>query len=74
VWTSSPLRKPAVSRTSGLISKEKQLSGLKKIIHETPGPSFLQIKVIAEKLPLVLPPQDGGLLKARFRLALLGLA
>ena len=31
-----------------------------------------QIKVIAEKLPLVLPPQDGVLLKDRFRRALRG--
>ena len=42
------------------------------IVHKTPGPNFLQIKVIAEKLPLVLPPQDGVLLKDRFRRALLG--
>ena len=42
------------------------------IVHKTPGPNFLQIKVVAEKLPLVLPPQDGVLLKERFRRALLG--
>ena len=41
-------------------------------IHRTAGPHFLQIKVIAEKIPLVLPPQDGVLLKDRFRRALLG--
>src|SRR5437868_9771583 len=45
---------------------------LRKIVHETAGPNFLQIKVVAEKLPLVLPPQDGVLLKERFRNALLG--
>jgi len=28
--------------------------------------------VVAEKLPLALPPREGGLLKARFRRALLG--
>ena len=33
---------------------------------------FLDIKVRAEKLPLVLPPKDGAYLKDRFRLALLG--
>ena len=33
---------------------------------------FLNIKVRAEKLPLVLPPKDGAYLKDRFRLALLG--
>ena len=36
------------------------------------GPVLVQIKVVAEKLPLVLPPRDGALLKARFRRALLG--
>jgi len=33
---------------------------------------FFDIKVRAEKLPLVLPPKDGAYLKDRFRLALLG--
>ena len=41
------------------------------IVHRAAGPHFLQIKVIAEKLPLVLPPQDGVVLKDRFRRALL---
>ena len=45
---------------------------MRDIVHKTAGPNFLQIKVIAEKLPLVLPPQDGVLLKERFRRALLG--
>jgi thiamine pyrophosphate-dependent acetolactate synthase large subunit-like protein len=45
---------------------------LRDFIHRSAGPHFLQIKVIAEKLPLVLPPQDGVLLKNRFRRALLG--
>jgi hypothetical protein len=30
------------------------------------------VKVDAEKIPLVLPPREGTLLKARFRRALLG--
>ena len=47
---------------------------LRDTIHRTAGPHFLQIKVIAEKIPLVLPPQDGVLLKDRFRRALLGKA
>jgi thiamine pyrophosphate-dependent acetolactate synthase large subunit-like protein len=47
---------------------------LRDIVHRTAGPNFLQIKVSAEKLPLVLPPQDGVLLKDRFRRALLGKA
>jgi thiamine pyrophosphate-dependent acetolactate synthase large subunit-like protein len=44
----------------------------RKIVHDTAGPNFLQIKVVAEKIPLVLPPQDGVLLQERFRRALLG--
>ena len=39
-------------------------------VHETAGPNFLQIKVAADKLPLVLPPKDGVHLKDRFRKAL----
>ena len=41
-------------------------------IHRTAGPNFAVIKVVAEKIPLVLPPREGTLLKARFRRALLG--
>ena len=36
------------------------------------GPVLVQFKVVAEKLPLVLPPHDGVVLRDRFRLALLG--
>ena len=49
-----------------------QLAGLRGAIHGARGPHFARIKVVAEKLPLVLPPRDGGLLKSRFRRALLG--
>jgi len=49
-----------------------QLAGLRRKIHGARGPHFAQIKVVAEKLPLVLPPREGVLLKARFRRALLG--
>ncbi|TAK85869.1 MAG: aldehyde dehydrogenase [Betaproteobacteria bacterium] len=37
-----------------------------------PGPTFAVAKVVPEKIPLVLPPREGALLKARFRRALLG--
>jgi thiamine pyrophosphate-dependent acetolactate synthase large subunit-like protein len=56
-------------KTSKVIAKS---ISLKELIHRTAGPHFLQIKVIAEKLPLVLPPQDGVELVRRFRSALLG--
>ena len=45
---------------------------LKNAIHLAPGPNFAVVKVEAEKIPLVLPPREGALLKARFRRALLG--
>ena len=45
---------------------------LKIAIHSAKGPNFAAIKVQAEKIPLVLPPREGALLKARFRRALLG--
>ena len=43
-----------------------------KAIHGKSGPNFCAVKVEAEKIPLVLPPREGALLKARFRRALLG--
>ena len=62
----------AVAAACGFRSSKKILKAqdLRKIVHETPGPNFLQIKVAADKLPLVLPPKDGVLLKERFRKAL----
>ena len=56
-------------RNSEVVRKKKNL---RKIVHQTAGPNFVQIKVAADKLPLVLPPKDGVVLKARFRRALLG--
>ena len=49
-----------------------EVSRLKKRIYSGEGALFAQIKVDAEKLPLVLPPREGSLLKNRFRAALLG--
>lgn len=39
-------------------------------VYKGNGPVFAQVKVLAEKPPLVLPPKDGVLLKKRFRGAL----
>ena len=58
--------------TTKRVSARSQLAALRTAIHRTPGPLFAQVKVVAEKIPLVLPPRDGGLLKSRFRKALLG--
>lgn len=54
------------------VRESGELGSLREAIHGAPGPHFAQVKVVAEKLPLVLPPRDGGVLKSRFRKALLG--
>jgi len=46
-------------------------AALPRIVAE-PGPVFVNIKVRAEALPLVMPQKDGATLKDRFRGALLG--
>lgn len=60
--------KAAVVRTGA------ELEAARAALLGEPGPLLMQIKVVAEKIPLVLPPRDGGLLKSRFRRALLGAA
>jgi thiamine pyrophosphate-dependent acetolactate synthase large subunit-like protein len=60
----------AVARGCGL--KVCSFEKLREAIHTQPGPNFAVVKVQAEKIPLVLPPREGALLKARFRRALLG--
>ena len=54
------------------VRNASQLAALRAAVHRPFGPLFAQVKVVAEKVPLVLPPRDGGLLKSRFRKALLG--
>jgi len=66
----------AVARGCGfkqarIVTRKNQLAPLRAWIHQKRGPVFAQVKVVAEKLPLVLPPRDGVLLKDRFRAALL---
>ncbi len=48
------------------------VAALRTTVHAAAGPHFAQVKVAAEKVPLVLPPREGALLKNRFRAALLG--
>lgn len=57
---------------SCLVTEKKGIAALRKMVYEEAGPNFAQVKVIAEKIPLVLPPREGALLKARFRRALNG--
>jgi len=59
-------------RFAEIISSPSGVRSLASLIHKSPGPNFAQVKVAAEKIPLVLPPREGTLLKARFRRALLG--
>jgi thiamine pyrophosphate-dependent acetolactate synthase large subunit-like protein len=57
---------------SSLVTTMPQVAALRADIHAAEGPLFAQIKIAADKLPLVLPPRDGTHLKNRFREALLG--
>jgi len=65
----------AVARACGfkhcsVVKTKAAVAKLRSAIRGRPGPVFAQVKVVAEKLPLVLPPHDGVLLKERFRAAL----
>ena len=57
---------------SSIITAMDQVAALRADIHGAEGPLFAQIKIAADKFPLVLPPRDGTHLKNRFREALLG--
>jgi len=54
------------------VNAQAGVSRLKRLIYSGKGALFAQVKVDAEKLPLVLPPRDGCYLKNRFRTAVLG--
>jgi hypothetical protein len=67
----------AIARASGFVSGVQVrdaagVAALRTAIHASAGPHFAQVKVAVEKIPLVLPPREGTLLKNRFRAALLG--
>jgi thiamine pyrophosphate-dependent acetolactate synthase large subunit-like protein len=63
----------AAGFASGVLLRDAAgVAALRKTIHEAAGPNFAQVKVSAGKIPLVLPPREGALLKNRFRAALLG--
>lgn len=57
---------------SFMVHTPAELSRLAQRIYTAEGALFAQVKIDMEKLPLVLPPRDGTLLKNRFRAALLG--
>jgi len=54
------------------ITATADVAPVRELVYRAAGPNFAAVKVADEKLPLVLPPHDGVLLKARFRRALLG--
>jgi len=54
------------------ITATKDVAAVRELIYRSAGPNFATVKVADDKLPLVLPPKDGVLLRARFRRALLG--
>ena len=64
--------KSCLFASAATLWKADEVTVLRKTVHERPGPHFASIKVVAEKIPLVLPPREGALLKNRFRRALLG--
>jgi thiamine pyrophosphate-dependent acetolactate synthase large subunit-like protein len=67
----------AVAKACGFVNASMlhalgQVDQLREGVQAMRGPLFAQIKIAADKLPLVLPPRDGAHLKNRFREALLG--
>jgi thiamine pyrophosphate-dependent acetolactate synthase large subunit-like protein len=60
------------SRFKHAITATADVAPVRELVYRAAGPNLAAVKAIDEKLPLVLPPHDGVLLKARFRRALLG--
>ncbi len=59
---------------TGIARSQSELDAALPVILKTPGPVFYSIKVRAEEIDFVLPPNDGVILKDRMRKALLGSA
>jgi hypothetical protein len=59
-------------RSARIVRTPEDFEPAKQELRTGAGPVLAQIKVVAEKLPLVLPPHDGVVLRDRFRKALLG--
>lgn len=66
------IAKASLFTESRLVRTMPEVDELRDLVHRGPGPLFAAVKVRDEKDPLVLPPHDGVLLRARFRRALLG--
>jgi thiamine pyrophosphate-dependent acetolactate synthase large subunit-like protein len=59
-------------RDSRTVKTEDEVRALRPALYKREGPLFATVKVDPEKLPLVLPPSEGAVLKNRFRQAVLG--
>lgn len=57
---------------TALIRSEAEAATLGTLLFETAGPVMAAVKVVDEDLPMAVPPRDGGYLKTRFRIGLLG--
>lgn len=73
--TAGPTDLAALAKAAGMertatVRAEHELSKAFGLLREEPGPCLAVFKVLAEDLPLVLPPKDGTELRTRFRKAL----
>ena len=59
-------------RSARIVRQQTELEAARRALLGESGPVLVQIKVAAEKLPLVLPPHEGSALRDRFTQALLG--
>lgn len=66
------MAKAAGFKKTVTVKRMSDVTRLRGLIHAAAGPLFAQVKIAADKAPLVLPPRDGSELKTRFRVALLG--
>ena len=54
------------------VRDQGEMDAVRAALYDDPGPIFVNVKVVCERAPNVLPPRDGTFLKHRFRQWLLG--
>jgi len=59
-------------KATATLRTEAEAAKLGDLLLRTPGPVMAVAKVVDESLPMAVPPRDGGYLKTRFRIAMLG--
>ena len=52
------------------VSRDSELDAVRRLLHSSDGPAFLNVQVAADNPPRVLPSRDGTELKFRFMKAL----